>query len=73
MNNGKGKSIDIKTQIENIRTKTLNQLLSEGWQDLTHPEMAYWTTSRDIYNPETGLKVRYDKGVEGADGFEGGK
>ncbi|CAM2896716.1 hypothetical protein HAHI6034_01750 [Hathewaya histolytica] len=41
MNNGKGKSIDIKTQIENIRTKTLNQLLSEGWQDLTHPEMAY--------------------------------
>ena len=41
-------------------------MLDDGWQDITDPRMAANTTS----NPETGLKIRFDKGVEGAYGFE---
>ena len=32
--------------------------------------MAANTTSKDLYNPETGMKIRFDKGVDGATGFE---
>lgn len=32
--------------------------------------MAARTTSREFYNPRTGMKLRFDKGVEGANGFE---
>jgi len=28
------------------------------------------TTSKDLYNPETRLRIRFDKGVEGTSGFE---
>lgn len=33
--------------------------------------MAVNTTSRNLYNPKTGLRIRFDKGIEGANGFEG--
>ncbi|MBO5284234.1 MAG: hypothetical protein J6B43_14130 [Lachnospiraceae bacterium] len=60
----------IKSQIQGLKTKTPQQLLDDGWQDITNPRMAANTTSLDLYNPETGLKIRFDKGVEGASGFE---
>jgi hypothetical protein len=63
--------ISIRKQIEKIRTKTPEKLLSEGWEDITDPRMKANTTSRELYNPQTGLKIRFDKGVEGANGFEG--
>ncbi len=53
-----------------MKLKTPQQLLDDGWQDITDPRMAANTTSLDLYNPETGLKIRFDKGVEGASGFE---
>lgn len=60
----------VKSQIQGLKLKTPQQLLDDGWQDITDPRMAANTTSLDLYNPETGLKIRFDKGVEGASGFE---
>ena len=65
-----GGSGTIKSQIQELKSKTPQQLLNNGWQDITDPRMAANTTSLDLYNPETGLKIRFDKGVEGACGFE---
>lgn len=56
--------------IHSIKSKTPQQLLVDGWQDITDPRMAANTTSIDLYNSETGFKIRFDKGVEGASGFE---
>ena len=61
----------IKKQIRHIQTKTPEELILEGWEDVTNPKMAANTTSRELYNHKTGLKIRFDKGVEGANGFEG--
>ena len=61
----------IKSQIQGLKSKLPQQLLDYGWQDITNPRMAANTTSLDLYNPKTGLKIRFDKGVEGAYGFEG--
>ncbi len=44
-------------------------LLDEGWEDVTHPNND--SGNRDYYNPETGQKVRFDKGKEGASGHQG--
>ena len=60
----------IKSQIQRLKSKTPQQLLDDGWQDITDPRMAANTTSIDLYNPETGLKIRFDQRVEGASGFE---
>ncbi len=56
--------------INDIRTKTPDQLLKEGWQDVTDPRKAQNTMSREYYHPETGLKINYDPGKKGATGFE---
>lgn len=45
--------------------------MNERWEDVTDPRMRENTDSREYYNPETGQKVRFDKGREGANGFEG--
>ena len=42
--------------INDIRTKTPDQLLNEGWQDVTDSRKAQNTMSREYYNPETGVK-----------------
>jgi len=62
---------DVKSQIQALKSRTPQQLLDDGWQDVTDPRMATKTNSLDLYNPETGLKIRFDKGVEGVSGFEG--
>ena len=56
--------------IKNIQSKTPQQLIAEGWEDITNPKMAANTSSREYYDPTSGLKIRFDKGVEGANGFE---
>lgn len=57
---GDGGIPTIKSQIQGLKSKTLQQLLDNGWKDVTDPRMAANTTSRDLYNPETGLRIRFD-------------
>lgn len=64
-------SSTIRTQIQELKSKTPKQLLDDGWQDITDFRMAANTTSKELYNPKTGLKIRFDQGVKGASGFEG--
>ena len=56
--------------IKNIKSKSPQQLIADGWKDVTKPKMAANTTSREFYDPKSGLKIRFDKGVHGANGFE---
>lgn len=51
--------------------KDPQELINVGWKDGTPPGMAKNTTSREYIDPETGLKVRFDPGKPGANGFEG--
>lgn len=44
--------------------------MREGWVDITDPRKALNTTSRDFFDPKTGTKISFDKGVKGATGFE---
>lgn len=65
---GSGKAMG--NMINDIRTKTPDQLLKEGWHDVTDPRKAQNTMSREYYNPETGVKISYDPGKKGGTGFE---
>ena len=56
--------------IKNIKSKSPQQLIADGWEEVTNPKMAANTTSREFYDPKSGLKIRFDKGVDGANGFE---
>lgn len=56
--------------IKNIQSKSPQQLIEDGWEDITNPKMAANTNSREFYDPKSGLKIRYDKGVDGENGFE---
>ena len=60
----------LKSQISDLETKTPEQLLKEGWRDVTDPRMASNTSSKELYNPRTGLKIRFDAGSKTATGFE---
>ena len=56
--------------IKNIQSMTPQQLIEYGWEDITNPKMAANTNSREFYDQKSGLKIRFDKGVDGANGFE---
>lgn len=56
--------------IKNIQSKSPQQLIEDGWEDITNPKMAANTNSREFYDPKSGLKIRYDKRVDGENGFE---
>lgn len=45
-------------------------LLAKGWKDISHPKQAE-QGSFMYRDPDTGLKVRYDKGKPGESGFSG--
>ncbi|WP_231511811.1 DUF6531 domain-containing protein [Chondromyces apiculatus] len=47
-----------------------DDLLDDGWEEVTHPEMAKNSNRREFYNPDLGYKVAFDKGVPGETGFE---
>ncbi|CAG7648207.1 hypothetical protein PAESOLCIP111_05552 [Paenibacillus solanacearum] len=51
--------------------KNPNELLKNGWKDVTPDGMLKNTTSREYHDEVTGFKVRFDPGKEGANGFEG--
>lgn len=68
--NTEGMGQAMSNMINDIRTKTPDQLLKEGWQDVTNPRKAQNTLSREYYSPETGVKISYDPGKKGATGFE---
>ena len=61
---------NLKSQIQKLKLMTPQQLLANGWQDVTDPRMAINTLSKELYNPKTGMRIRFDKGVAGASGFE---
>ena len=48
-----------------------NQLLKQGWSDVTDPRMAGNIAAREYENLRLGMKVRFDPGTPGAQGFEG--
>ncbi|MDM8520699.1 hypothetical protein QUF64_11660 [Anaerolineales bacterium HSG6] len=47
------------------------KLLQVGWLDVTPTAMKASIPSREYYNPQTGIKVRFDPKTVGAPGFEG--
>jgi RHS repeat-associated protein len=49
--------------------KNPDDLLNEGWKEVTDPRNT--SGSRDFINPQTGEKVRFDPGKQGANGWEG--
>ena len=51
--------------------KDPNELVKEGWQDTTHPELARKTNMREFTNPETGMKVAHHPAKPGEPGWEG--
>ena len=61
---------NLRDKIASIKNKTPQQLLDDGWQDITDPRKALNTASRDYYNPKTGMKISFDAGKKGATGFE---
>ena len=46
-------------------------LIKNGWKGVTPEGMAKNTSSREYIEPETGIRVRFDLGKPGANGFEG--
>ena len=71
--NDKGGSIKksgFGSVIKKIQSKSPQQLIEDGWEDITNSKMAANTNSREFYDPKSGLKIRFDKGVDGANGFE---
>ncbi|WP_339274057.1 hypothetical protein MKY59_23680 [Paenibacillus sp. FSL W8-0426] len=51
--------------------KDPKELINNGWKDTTPEGMAKNTSSREYIDPVTGMKVRFDPGKPGANGFEG--
>ena len=50
--------------------KDPQKLLDSGWEDISHPDQkksGHW----ELKETSTGLKIRYDKKVPGANGFKG--
>lgn len=68
---GAGGSTSIKDLICELQQKTYQQLLSEGWQDVTDSRMVDNCDSKELYNSQIGLRIRFDPGRAGAHGFEG--
>ncbi len=68
--NGIGYDGDIASKIKDIQNKMPEQLIADGWKDVTNIELARNTNSREFYDPKSGMKLRFDKGVKGAKGFE---
>ncbi|MDO7907659.1 WXG100 family type VII secretion target [Paenibacillus sp. JX-17] len=66
---GKGKG-NVKFSPNNL-PKDPQELIKNGWEDVTPKGMAKNTASREFIDPETGMKVRFDPGKPGANGFEG--
>lgn len=46
-------------------------LLKDGWEDITNPQQSRNSNSREFREINTGLKVRFDRGVDGKTGFNG--
>jgi len=51
--------------------KNPSDLVKNGWKDVTPEGMAKNTASREYLDPNTGMKVRFEPGKPGANGFEG--
>ena len=56
--------------LNEINTMCTGQNLAVDTVFITNPKMAANTNSREFYDQKSGLKIRYDKGVDGENGFE---
>jgi len=46
------------------------ELLDNGWEDISHPGQRN-SGHLELQETSTGLRIRFDKGVAGANGFKG--
>jgi RHS repeat-associated protein len=51
--------------------KDPQDLINEGWKDVTHPDKAANTNMIDLNNPATGQTVEFHPGTSGQPGWEG--
>lgn len=51
--------------------KNPNTLLKNGWEEITHPSAAKNSNTRVFKEKDTGLRIVFDKKVDGAPGFKG--
>jgi uncharacterized protein RhaS with RHS repeats len=51
--------------------KNPSDLISNGWENITHPTKASNTNMLDLRNPATGQKVEFHPGKPGVAGWEG--
>lgn len=62
----KGHIVDVASSLP----KTGNELLAMGWEEISDPRAA--ATGHHTYRePDTGLRIRFDEAIPGADGFAG--
>lgn len=62
----KGHIVDVASSLPS----NPQQLLDSGWEDVSHPQQAA-SGSFTFKEKSSGLRVRFDKGVPGANGFRG--
>ena len=51
--------------------KNPDELLSNGWKEITDPRAKESSNSRVFREDSTGLRIRFDKGTAGENGFKG--
>ncbi len=47
------------------------ELIDNGWEDVTHPQAKLNSNSMELSDPATGRRVRFDRGEPGKPGFAG--
>ena len=47
------------------------RLVQKGWTEITTFQQAKYSNSREFRETQTGLKIRFDKGIKGKNGFRG--
>ena len=65
-----GKRRLYKRKISNL-PKDPQKLIKDGWKETTPKSMKDNSSSRQFTDKESDLKIRFDKGKEGADGYKG--
>lgn len=66
----RGMKETIRVKIASL-PKNPHDLISRGWQETTPEAMAKNTNSRTFRDKDTGLSIRFDKGINGIKGYGG--
>ena len=68
--NTRGNRIKYKSIISNL-PKNPNSLIKKGWKNITPEAMSKNTSSKMYTDLNTGIKIRFDKGIRGTGGYGG--